>query len=120
MARGAGRVPLDRIPYVVDSALQVLGGIRHLVLAGAKAPVGFFAYPGKPGRLWPRDCEVHVLARVEDDVVGAGALADGSPLHGGPSQDAQARALRRAVQARALRADARSMLPETRSLRKTQ
>jgi len=77
MARGAGRVPVDRIPYVVDSALKVLEGMRHLVLAGAKAPVGFFAYPGKPGKLWPRDCEVHVLARVEDDVVTAlEALAD--------------------------------------------
>ena len=77
MARGAGRIPVDRIPYVVDSALKVLEGMRHLVLAGAKAPVGFFAYPGKPGKLWPRDCEVHELARVEDDVVGAlEALAD--------------------------------------------
>jgi acetolactate synthase-1/2/3 large subunit len=77
MARGAGRIPVDRIPYVVDSALKVLEGTRHLVLAGAKAPVGFFAYPGKPGKLWPRDCEVHVLARAEDDVVGAlEALAD--------------------------------------------
>jgi acetolactate synthase I/II/III large subunit len=77
MARGAGRIPVDRIPYVVDSALKVLEETRHLVLAGAKAPVGFFAYPGKPGKLWPRDCEVHVLARVEDDVVAAlEALAD--------------------------------------------
>jgi acetolactate synthase-1/2/3 large subunit len=77
MARGAGRAPVDRIPYSVDAALQLLGGIRHLVLAGAKAPVGFFAYPGKPGKLWPRECEVHVLARPEQDVVGAlEALAD--------------------------------------------
>ena len=77
MARGAGRIPVDRIPYVVDMAVKVLEGTRHLVLAGAKAPVGFFAYPGKPGKLWPRDCEVHTLARVEDDVVAAlEALAD--------------------------------------------
>jgi acetolactate synthase-1/2/3 large subunit len=77
MARGAGRAPVDRVPYVVDMAVKVLEGTRHLVLAGAKAPVGFFAYPGKPGKLWPRDCDVHVLARVEDDVVGAlEALAD--------------------------------------------
>src|SRR6185295_4040797 len=45
MARGAGRAPVDRIPYVVDAATKVLEGTRHLVLAGAKAPVGFFAYP---------------------------------------------------------------------------
>ena len=53
MARGRGRVPVDRIPYVVDAALKVLEGTRHLVLAGAKAPVGFFGYPGKPSTLWP-------------------------------------------------------------------
>ncbi|MSQ63567.1 MAG: acetolactate synthase large subunit [Betaproteobacteria bacterium] len=100
MARGRGRAPVDRIPYVVDAALKVLKDTRHLVLAGAKAPVGFFAYPGKPSTLWPEDCAVHVLAGVEQDVVGAlEALADelGAPvkapsreevqqpeLHGGP------------------------------------
>jgi acetolactate synthase-1/2/3 large subunit len=71
MARGRGRVPVDRVPYVVDAALKVLEGARHLVLAGARPPVGFFAYPGKPSMLWPRDCEVHALARPEEDVVAA-------------------------------------------------
>ena len=71
MARGRGRVPVDRVPYVVDAALKVLDGTRHLVLAGAKAPIGFFAYPGKPSMLWPKDCEVHRLAGAEEDVVGA-------------------------------------------------
>ncbi len=71
MARGSGRVPVDRIPYVIDAALKVLEGTRHLVLAGAKAPVGFFGYPDKPSTLWPQDCEVHVLARPEQDIVGA-------------------------------------------------
>lgn len=100
MARGRGRVPVDRIPYVVDAALKVLEGTKHLVLAGAKAPVGFFAYPGKPSTLWPKDCAVHVLAAAGEDIVAAlQALADGlgaprnSPLrddvakpelHGGP------------------------------------
>src|SRR5262249_27247789 len=75
-------------------------GTRHLVLAGAKAPVGFFAYPGKPSTLWPRDCALHELARPDQDVAAAlEALADelGAPgelrapeglpqpeLHGGP------------------------------------
>jgi len=77
MARGRGRVPVDRIPYVVDAALKVLQGTRHLVLAGAKAPVGFFAYPGKPSALWPKDCELHTLANANEDIVGAlQALAD--------------------------------------------
>jgi acetolactate synthase-1/2/3 large subunit len=77
MARGRGRAPVDRIPYGVDAALKVLAGTKHLILAGAKAPVGFFAYPGKPSTMWPRDCALHVLARVEQDVVAAlEALAD--------------------------------------------
>jgi acetolactate synthase I/II/III large subunit len=77
MARGRGRVPVDRIPYVVDAALKLLEGTRHLVLAGAKAPVGFFAYPGKPSTLWPKDCAVHTLAGAGQDVAGAlEALAD--------------------------------------------
>ncbi len=71
MARGRGRPAIDRIPYVVDAAIQVLSGIRHLILVGAKAPVGFFAYPGKPSALWPKDCAVHTLAHVEEDAEGA-------------------------------------------------
>ncbi len=97
MARGRGRVAVDRIPYVVDAALEVLEGTKHLILAGAKAPVGFFAYPGKPSMLWPRDCTVHLLARVEQDVVAAlDALADelGAPPvaplpETGPAPEAQ-------------------------------
>src|SRR5262249_40557794 len=77
MARGRGRFAIDRVPYVVDMALKALQGTRHLILAGAKAPVGFFAYPGKPSTLWPSDCEVQVLAEPGEDVAGAlEALAD--------------------------------------------
>ncbi|TAK52210.1 MAG: acetolactate synthase large subunit [Betaproteobacteria bacterium] len=77
MARGRGRASVDRIPYAVDAALKVLAGTKHLILAGAKPPVGFFAYPGKPSTLWPRDCTLHVLARPEQDAIGAlEALAD--------------------------------------------
>ena len=77
MARGRGRPQIDRIPYAVDRALEVLSGLAHLILVGARPPVGFFAYPGKPSELWPRDCAVHMLARVEEDQVAAlEALAD--------------------------------------------
>jgi len=71
MARGRGRVPVDRIPYVVDRAIEVLKPFRHLVLCAAKAPVGFFAYPGKPGTLWNPEATVHTLAQPEEDVAGA-------------------------------------------------
>ena len=77
MARGRGRPQIDRIPYAVDRALEVLSGLAHLVLVGAKPPVGFFAYPGKPSEMWPKDCDLHVLARPEEDAVAAlEALAD--------------------------------------------
>ncbi len=67
MERGAGRVTVERIPYPVDAAIGKLAGLKHIVLVGAKDPVGFFGYPGKPSRLAPEDCEIHVLAQVEQD-----------------------------------------------------
>jgi acetolactate synthase-1/2/3 large subunit len=77
MARGRGRVPVDRIPYVVDTALQTFAGIKNAILVGAKPPAGFFAYPGKPSLVTPRDCAIHILARPEQDAVAAlEALAD--------------------------------------------
>ena len=66
--RGVGRAPIDRVPYPVDQAVAALAGVKHLLLVGAGAPVGFFAYPGKPGLMAPADCQVHVLARPEQDL----------------------------------------------------
>jgi hypothetical protein len=37
-------------------------------LAGARIPVAFFAYPGKPSLVLPNGCEEHVLARPEEDI----------------------------------------------------
>jgi acetolactate synthase-1/2/3 large subunit len=77
MARGRGRVPVDRVPYAIDTALKVMAGLRHVILVGAKPPVGFFAYPGKPSLMVPQDCAIHVLARPEQDAVaGLQWLAD--------------------------------------------
>ena len=77
IARGQGRVAVERVPYVVEEAIQALAGTGHLILAGSRKPVTFFAYPGKPGTSVPTDCEVVVLARPEQDVVAALAqLAD--------------------------------------------
>jgi acetolactate synthase-1/2/3 large subunit len=71
MARGAGRPPIDRIPYPVDAALRVLAGYEHLVLVGAKPPVAFFGYPGKPSQLHPARSQIHVLADAADDQIDA-------------------------------------------------
>ena len=71
MECGAGRVQAARMPYVVDVALAALKGIRQLVLVGAKTPVSFFAYPGKPSVLIPDACAVTRVAGVESDLEGA-------------------------------------------------
>lgn len=77
MARGRGRVPVDRVPYVVDTALRALAGLKHVILVGAKPLVGFFAYPGKPSLMAPEHCTTHVLARPDQDaVVALEELAD--------------------------------------------
>lgn len=68
MQRGAGRVALDRVPYVIDQALQVFAETQQLVLIGAKAPVGFFAYPGKPGSMLPEACDVIDMTVDGDDI----------------------------------------------------
>jgi acetolactate synthase I/II/III large subunit len=49
--RGAGRVPIPRLPYAVQPAVDVLSRFDHIVLVGAVEPVAFFGYPDKPGRL---------------------------------------------------------------------
>ena len=66
--RGAGRVSIGRVPYPVDQALEVLKGVKHLVLVGSSAPVAFFAYPGKPSTTYPADCQVHTLAEPQEDL----------------------------------------------------
>ncbi len=77
VARGRGRYPLQRIPYVVDDAVRENAGVRNLILVGTGEPVTFFAYPNKPGIATPRDAKVHALARPGDDVLDALArLAD--------------------------------------------
>jgi acetolactate synthase-1/2/3 large subunit len=75
--RGAGRVPVERVPYPVDAAVAALAGFRHVILVGSKQPVAFFAYPDKPSVLTAPGAEMHVLARPEEDLVAAlEALAD--------------------------------------------
>jgi acetolactate synthase-1/2/3 large subunit len=77
LERGAGRVAVAPLPYFAEGALETLSGLRHLVLVGTRAPVAFFAYPGKPGELTPPGCAVHELASPAEDAGAAlEALAD--------------------------------------------
>jgi acetolactate synthase-1/2/3 large subunit len=75
--RGAGIPALERLAYLAEFATAQIAGTRHLILAGARAPVSFFAYPGQPSSLTPAGCQIHVLAEGGDDVPGAlASLAD--------------------------------------------
>ncbi len=77
MERGAGRVAIERVPYPVDLALALLKDVQQMILVGGKAPVGFFAYPGKPGEMTPTGCDIFRMASAGDDLLGAlEALAD--------------------------------------------
>ncbi|MCW1968886.1 MAG: acetolactate synthase large subunit [Anaerolineae bacterium] len=71
MPRGLGVPEIERIAYPIPQALKQLEGCQHLVLVGAKAPVGFFGYPNLPSELWPADCHIHTLATLEQDIVSA-------------------------------------------------
>ena len=71
LQRGAGRVPINRIPYPVPQALGVLKDVRRLILVGARAPVAFFAYPDQPSILTQPGCELHPLTTLADDAIDA-------------------------------------------------
>lgn len=68
MERGVGRPVIERVPYSTDQAVSQMKDVEQLILIGAKAPVGFFAYPGKPGVMTPPGCEIHALASAAHDL----------------------------------------------------
>jgi acetolactate synthase-1/2/3 large subunit len=76
LERGAGVPAVDRLAYFAEAATAQLDGAKHLVLAGAKSPVSFFAYPGMPSDLVPAGCEVRVLAEHSGAAGALAALAD--------------------------------------------
>ena len=69
LERGAGLPPIERIAYLAEMAGVQLSGVEHLILVDAKAPVSFFAYPGKASDLVPGTCTVHTLATPAQDAV---------------------------------------------------
>ena len=84
--RGAGRVGVNRIPYAVDKALDILGKAGQLILVGAEEPVAFFAYPGKPSILKAEGTPLIQLAPAESDLEAAlQALADALDIGDIPS-----------------------------------
>ncbi|MBL0089639.1 MAG: acetolactate synthase large subunit [Ideonella sp.] len=69
LERGAGRPVVERLAYLAELATVQLTGIDHLILVDAKAPVSFFAYPGKKSYLVPDACTVHTLAAPDQDTL---------------------------------------------------
>jgi len=114
-ARGQGRIPVDRVPYVVDVAVKALSGTRHLILAGARKPVTFFAYPGKVQTSVPPDADLHVLARPEQDIVDAlGRLAEavGAPKVAKPDNGVRPEVGRGALTPESVASTVGALMPE--------
>jgi acetolactate synthase I/II/III large subunit len=81
---GAGRVPVERIPYFAEQIAAFLASTQQLILVGAKPPVSFFAYPGKPSWCAPETCEFADLAHPHED--GVAALQDLADAIGAPAE----------------------------------
>jgi len=71
ITRGDGVVAIERVGYLAELSRAQLEGIKHLVLVGSSTPVQYFAYPGADASMLPAECEVDVLASVEEDAVDA-------------------------------------------------
>jgi len=87
---GAGLPVVRRLPYFPEQAQAVLDGFAHVVGIGARRPVSFFGWPGKPSRyledregvVWVAGPEEDALAALETLAAELGARADdpGAPL----------------------------------------
>ncbi|MEL6323721.1 MAG: acetolactate synthase large subunit [Pseudomonadota bacterium] len=85
--RGAGRVVVQPLPYFGEMIEAELKGVDTIVIAGAKPPVSFFAYPGKASWLTPQGGEIIYACHPHEDTVQAlGALADAVGAQGAPTQ----------------------------------
>jgi acetolactate synthase-1/2/3 large subunit len=71
LARGEGRCEVERLGYFAEQALVQLEDAEQMIMVATKAPVGFFAYPGKPSEFYPAGCMLHTLADVDQDPLDA-------------------------------------------------
>jgi acetolactate synthase-1/2/3 large subunit len=76
LERGAGLPPVDRVAYVLEQGIEQFKEFRQLILVGARAPVAYFAYPGKESAFTSPECEIHTLASPGEDYVGALEVLD--------------------------------------------
>jgi acetolactate synthase-1/2/3 large subunit len=71
LQRGAGRVPVTRLPYFAEQACETLASYEQMILVGVAAPVSFFAYPGKASWLAAEGCDIKTVATPQQDIAGA-------------------------------------------------
>ncbi len=71
IARGEGRCSVERLGYFAEQATVQLAEAEQLITIGTKAPVGFFAYPGKVSEFYPEGCDIHCLAEIHEDACDA-------------------------------------------------
>jgi len=71
MERGAGIVPVERVNYILEMAIEQLKEFRQIILVGSAAPVAYFAYPGKSSLMTQPGCDIHTLSRAGEDSVAA-------------------------------------------------
>lgn len=89
LARGAGIVTVERLPYFAEQIVESLQGLEQLILVGAKPPVSFFAYPGKPSWCVPEGCRTFHLSLPHED--GVRALEAVAAAIGAPEPAGRAR-----------------------------
>ena len=71
LARGRGRLQLERVPYIMEVALKALARFKYIILVNARPPVGFFGYPGMPSVQHAPDAQIHTLSRPDQDPIEA-------------------------------------------------
>ena len=92
MERGVGLPHIDRIPYVPDLALNLLGAYEAVVLAGAPTPVTFFGYKDMPASLLGGGQEVIALGEGPDARAELGRLAEALDAPSAPPEELLVRA----------------------------
>jgi acetolactate synthase I/II/III large subunit len=71
MERGAGRVNVQRLPYLPEQAIELLKEYRQLILVGCPVPASYFAYPGKSSVLTHPDCTTFAMTSPAENCAGS-------------------------------------------------
>lgn len=69
--RGQSRLPLARVPYPAQLAIDALKDVQHIITVCARAPLGFFAYPGVPSHHHPAKATVTAVCDVDQTAADA-------------------------------------------------